>query len=510
MNKETTTMHTTPHPAVGRIGPCRAIHMSKIIDPPTEKSQQQQGNRQKGGKEKSTRAADRDSYVRVSPRDHRYFELTNGTPYIPIGYNLIGGEESLDREALLDTMAKHRVNFIRIWLGRGPWNAEHTRSGEYDIEKGKLLKEFLDMAGARGIRVKLCIENFWDIPSKHENFGDAPLHHRDNGGAYTGMNEFVTSEAGRAQYKRKLDWWKAQIGDHPAVFAWELWNEMNNARTSTSRPHFEWIAWTQEMLPEAKKRFPANLITQSLSGFGNDWARSGYQQLSTMPANDIAQVHRYANSQHAKLPVCHGPMDVAAADAVSELLAFGAGKPVLLAEIGLNMGEEEGASKFYPSDTEGVILHDQLFAPFFRGAAGPGHPWWWRQVINTPNQWHHFARFAAAIDGIDPGVEHFEPVTLTHPQFRVYALKGARTLLLWCRDARNDWKTEFEQNLKPDTIRHATLDLTTLLANPTAKTARCYDPWTDRWSDAPLTGVTISLPDVYRSLVVRITVAAEK
>ena len=37
MNKETTTMNTMPHPAVGRIGPYRAIHLSRILDPATEK-----------------------------------------------------------------------------------------------------------------------------------------------------------------------------------------------------------------------------------------------------------------------------------------------------------------------------------------------------------------------------------------------------------------------------------------------------------------------------------------
>ena len=30
-----------------------------------------------------------DAFVRVSPRDPRYFELSDGRPYIPIGLNLI-------------------------------------------------------------------------------------------------------------------------------------------------------------------------------------------------------------------------------------------------------------------------------------------------------------------------------------------------------------------------------------------------------------------------------------
>ncbi len=29
---------------------------------------------------------DRDAFVRVCPRDGRYFELSNGRPYIPIGF----------------------------------------------------------------------------------------------------------------------------------------------------------------------------------------------------------------------------------------------------------------------------------------------------------------------------------------------------------------------------------------------------------------------------------------
>ena len=29
------------------------------------------------------------TYVHVSPRDHRYLELTDGTPYIPIGLNIV-------------------------------------------------------------------------------------------------------------------------------------------------------------------------------------------------------------------------------------------------------------------------------------------------------------------------------------------------------------------------------------------------------------------------------------
>jgi hypothetical protein len=41
----------------------------------------------------------RDTFVRVSPRDPRYLELTDGRPYIPLGFNLVGapGGKELER-----------------------------------------------------------------------------------------------------------------------------------------------------------------------------------------------------------------------------------------------------------------------------------------------------------------------------------------------------------------------------------------------------------------------------
>jgi hypothetical protein len=60
--------------------------------------------------------ADDRPYVRVSPRDSRYFELSNGKPFIAIGVNMVGvwaesgEEEALDR--LEDWMKSLSDNFL--------------------------------------------------------------------------------------------------------------------------------------------------------------------------------------------------------------------------------------------------------------------------------------------------------------------------------------------------------------------------------------------------------------
>ena len=49
---------------------------------------------------------DRDAFVRVSPRDARYFELSDGRPYIPIGFNLVGGPKPEEFEQVVATLRK--------------------------------------------------------------------------------------------------------------------------------------------------------------------------------------------------------------------------------------------------------------------------------------------------------------------------------------------------------------------------------------------------------------------
>jgi hypothetical protein len=210
-----------------------------------------------------------------------------------------------------------------------------------------------------------------------------------------------------------------------------------------------------------------------------------------MPGNDLAQVHRYLDLG-AQLDVCKGPVDVLAADAVRELAAYNPGRPILLAESGAVEPRHTGPFKLYKADREGTLLHDVLFAPFFAGAAGPGQTWHWDSYVAANDLWWHYGRFAEVVQGIDPAAERFSPSTLPHDRLRVYVLKGRRTTLVWCRDSKNDWRSELERSEPPETIAGAKLE-------GLPRKLRAYDPWTNRWT--PMRSST--LPDFRRSLVLR-------
>jgi hypothetical protein len=340
----------------------------------------------------------------------------------------------------------------------------------------------------------MCLEYFRDISAERKLWSDRPGHHVANGGMFTDMADFLTSEQGLNQFRRKLAWYQARYGDHPGVFAWELWNEMN----CVNGP---WEPWTEAMLAELHRLFPQNLAVQSLGSFDNDAWRDMYRRISLLPGNDLAQVHRYLDLG-AQLAVCHGPMDVVAADAVRELRAFEPGKPVLLAESGAVEPRHTGPFKLFAQDKDGVLLHDVIWAPFFAGAAGTGQIWWWEQYVEANDLWWQFARFAEAVEGLDPPAEGLQPTMVEHPRLRVYVLQGRRTVLAWCRDGQNDWRSELQDGTPPETLTGQTLGFGSLLPDKPLR-LRTYDPWGDTWADAEAVQGQVTLPPFRRSIMVR-------
>lgn len=449
-----------------------------------------------------------DAYVRVSPRDRRYLELTDGAPYIPIGLNMIsppytkGGEDAALKglDEWLTSLSSNGGNYIRVWLSSPFWAVEHEKSGVYDEARARRIDQLFEMCRRHGIRVKLTMEHFRSIGGGKQSWADEPLHNVAYGGAAQSMADFFDGEPSRALFRNKIEWYAKRFGDRPEIYAWELWNEINAVSGKG-----DYMAWTQLMLPELHRAFPKNMAVQSLGSFDSDAGRERYRIHSTMEGNDLAQVHRYLDLG-ARLEVCHGPVDVLAADAVRTLLGYQPGRPVILAESGAVEPSHSGPFKLYAADREGTLLHDILFAPFFAGAAGPGQIWHWDAYVAANNLWYHFGRFAEVVRGLDPPAEAFEPMMAAHDRLRVYVLRGRHTVLAWCRDSKNTWESELKNGEKPEILKGTKVNLTQALKGMRVRSARFYDPWANRWSDAKVHNGELTLPEFKRSMVIRMQV----
>jgi hypothetical protein len=437
----------------------------------------------------------RSSFVRISKENPYYFELSNGDPYIPVGANVCWARDMTTMESYFQKLAENGGNFLRIWLSNPLFEIIKTDGTGINQQSVANVDKLFELAKKHKIRMKMCLESFRSITAEKRTFNRPDLL-KANGGPFSDMAEYINSEAGRKLYLDRVEFLRNRYGNNPAVFGWELWNEMNAIN------HENILEWNEYMLAEVHKKFPENLVLQSLGSFDTERARKIYRSINQLQSNDVGQIHRYLD-QGASLDICKGPVDLLASDALEELRSYQIVKPMLLAETGGVKPKHTGPSELYPLDKEGTILHDILFTPFFSGSAGPGHAWHWDAYVDNNNLWYHFQRFNECIKGINPVKERFIPIKILHSDLRIYILAGSKTILIWCRDTQSNWDYEFVKGLAPNIMKGLKFDISNIVQKNSIKLISAYDPWNNKWSTINKNSV-IGLPDFKRSVVIKI------
>jgi hypothetical protein len=218
--------------------------------------------------------------------------------------------------------------------------------------------------------------------------------------------------------------------------------------------------------------------------------------------NGYITVHRYLDpgTDWNQYEYVHGPIDLLISQAIQFVYHPDVLKPVVPNEHGAVEGNHAGPSKLYSKDTTGIFIHDMIFAPFFCGASGCGSMWHWDSYVDRQNLWYHYRRFNSAIRDIDPGKEKFSPFTFRDDAVRYYGLKGEKTTMIWCRDARSNWMTELRDDIPPEVRKDVILDLPE--SEKSCFSAKVHDPWKDKMTNIQVQNNRIMLPPFTRSLVV--------
>ncbi len=447
--------------------------------------------------------------LRIHRHDSRYFEDGEGRTFVPVGLNLCfyrNEERSSEAEILekyrfwMTRFAENGGNFIRIWLGVPFFNVMPEQFGFFSEQNLGHIRFVVQLAEELGLRIKFTMEHFRRIlpaGGDTELFPgavcfNAPLYARDNGGVCDDISEYFQSDAGRQAYLGKARYLaEAGLGNSPAVVAWELWNELNCVLGNDVINE-----WSSFMLRELRRLFPNQLVLTNLGSFSDPGAYRIYDSMAALGDNDFMQAHRYLDPG-AQLDICRGSMDRLCADVIRELRDRRADRPAILAEAGAVEAHHASFSLLYENDSKGTLLHDMLFAPFFAGSAGSGQPWHWDYIyLEKHDLYWHFARFARAVEGIDPAAEGFVPYYTETPELRVYGLRGKTKSVAWCRDKKSDWVSELSAHRPAQKLSGLTIPA------EDARRIRCYLPWEDRFVDGTVVKNEAELPDFSRSAVV--------
>ncbi len=453
----------------------------------------------------SDKSSGSESFIKVSAKNPRYFETTDGHTWIPVMINFImpNGEEGevfKKVEMYFKHFSENGGNSMRIWISSPFLEIEDQKVGEYSELKFNRIDSVLSLARKYDIRIKFTLQHIRTI--KPDGEGVSPWSNRafmalENGGPFKGILDYINSPEGRNAYLNRAKALAKRYKDNKQIFSWELWNEMDAVDDE------DWLPFSAPTIDSVKALFPNHLVAQTLGSMHSLDADERYEKLLTIKNNDYVTVHRYLDpgTDWGQYDQVHGPIDLLISNAIQFVYRPEVLKPIVANEHGAVEPNHTGPNKLYTTDSLGVFIHDMIFAPFFCGASGCGSMWHWDSYVERQNLWFHYQRFNNAIAGIDPVSEEFVPFTFVQDSVRCYGIKGKETTMIWCRDAKSNWKTELQNGIQPEIRNSFSIKLATMKKADYTST-KVYNPWKDEWANVQIENGEIKLPPFLRSAVV--------
>lgn len=307
--------------------------------------------------------------VRVSARDPRMLERSDGAPFYIFGQNVCWSQ---DWPPYLQKIQAYGGNTCRIWLC--PWGLNLERKeepGTYDLQEAARIDELMESAEKTGVRIIFC---FTFHGMTQSEWYQSP-YNTANGGPCGRPQEFFTDWKAKRQFRRLLTYATSRWGHSPALLSWELVNEMDLAKFDSPE---DVVAWSREMAGVLKSSDVHNhLVTTSTTNTA--FAR----ELWSDSRIDFVSVHAYGTDV--------GPLVRRYLSPFSYLP-----KPVLMAEFGGGTEPEDDIP-----DKDGARLQASLWLTACSPSCGAALPWWWDTYIEARGLYPVLASARRFMEGED-------------------------------------------------------------------------------------------------------------
>lgn len=176
--------------------------------------------------------------ITVSKTHPRYFEK-NGATWIPISTNYLPSHNFEEVEKYFKHFAENGGNAMRIWISTEFLEIEDQREGKYNPEKLARIEQLLQLAEKYHIYIKFTLHHLRTI-SNNISPEASWCNSRSLATKFKNVSEYVSSKKGKQSYLKRLRALAQKCQNHPYVYGWELWNEMDSAL-----PEAEWLPFYQ-------------------------------------------------------------------------------------------------------------------------------------------------------------------------------------------------------------------------------------------------------------------------
>lgn len=330
-------------------------------------------------------------FIQRDPALKNRFRYEDGTPYMPIGFNLGWQTPGLpDMPDMIRTMGKNGVNWSRIWActwdGKCPWwpnKDNELEPGSTRLWSGALERwdKIVAASEEAGIAFQFVLFHHGQFSTKvNPNWQDNPWNAK-NGGFLQKPADFFTDPEAKKRAKMWLRYAVGRYGSSPSVLSWELFNEVEWVDARYENRWKDVTAWHKEMAEYVKSLDPYHhLVTTS----------STFEEPGLFNDVDYYQPHTYPSDVRTAISLHPQPGD----------------KPLFFGEFGPGVLDMKG---------QRLVVRDGIWAGLLSGQAGAGCFWSW-DVVEREKLYDEYAHSSKVLN--ESGLKE-------HPSARPVTVKVA-------------------------------------------------------------------------------------
>ncbi len=372
--------------------------------------------------------------ARISEKDPRYFETSNGDFFFPVGHNIRSPfdarmdkqfpwrdrrkEGSFAYNRYFSDMQAHGEDLAEVWscawslgLEWTPRDHGYHGVGDYNLIHAWELDHVLNMAEKRGIYINLVLKNHGRLSTFCDpEWVDNP-YNTANGGYLKDPMDFFDNQRAINDSEKLFRYMIARYGAYANIFAWELWSELNliGHGQRTPNPHHQGrvVTWHQHFGKFFKKNDPwKHLVATHVS--------SDYKMQNPALVKLKEMDHAPVDAYHAS----SNPLYIVGL--INSTTTYNAtfNKPVIITEFGGS--PHAGGKQFLERE-----LHCALWSSTCSGIAATPLFWWWQLIEEAEfyPMYAAIAKFMKDVDLRDPRLKKTQ-LTISHESGVRYAMKS--------------------------------------------------------------------------------------
>ena len=352
--------------------------------------------------------SDEPGFAERDPYNHRYLRFQNGDPFFGIGFNNVntmgaGMEGKVRSFDFMRKMAAENGSMSQIDLCQGdylewtferenrrfPYYRDYDGLGRYNMKVASQIDSAIATAEELGVYLRFSFYHWAD-------FGNEPAdgapgfvknpYYQGNGGPCRRATQFFTDKDAWKYQKQLFRYIVARWGYSDNILWWELWNEVDNVPDFRGRQYAVWHNKVTEYLREIDSNHMV-----STSFYNSFTGAEVFQEIEA----DVSTYHCYV-SYSSDIPF----------DIMNNIIRETSyldylGKPIVAGEFGYEARAGFGKLIDMQTDSEGIDIHNQMWASLMVGLAATAMPWGWESHIDRYDLYHHCRGISAFIAGED-------------------------------------------------------------------------------------------------------------